>query len=238
MEEIIKYIDVGEGKPLVLLHGLGQCYKNAWKPQLELANKYRLIIPDLQGESNNITIENIALSIIKLLTKLKIKSAYIAGVSLGGIVAMEIQKQQPSLVTGMILCNSTPYIPSCIGNQRIDELSKLLHNGKDKLREHLAANSLHNQEYLEETMQTFNITDTYLECSKAPIGRNYSITCLKINKPTLLIGGLFDKVTTVYSTYALKMLITHAEIEIYNTGHLTNIEKRADFNNRVKEFIG
>jgi pimeloyl-ACP methyl ester carboxylesterase len=236
--DILNYIDVsGEGKPILFLHGLGQNYQTAWKPQLELANEYRLIIPDLQSQSNNITIENMALGIIKLLARLRLKSVIVCGISLGGIVALEIQKQRPDLIESLIISNSTFYIPSWIGNYRINELSKLYHEDKNELIAYLAANSLHNQSYKEEAMDTFNITDTYLEYSKAPVGKNYFTTCLKINKRILLIGGLFDKVTTVYGTYSLKMLIPHAEIEMFNCGHLSNIEKSCEFNQKIREFL-
>jgi pimeloyl-ACP methyl ester carboxylesterase len=51
--------------------------------------------------SDDITIENMAKDVIELLDE----SAYICGLSLGGIVAQEIYKQAPDKVKGLILAN-------------------------------------------------------------------------------------------------------------------------------------
>ena len=112
---MLTYKDLGQGTPIVLLHGLGST-KEAWVSQHELANKYRLIIPDLRGHgetviNENFTIKNFALDIIQLLEHLNIPSAFICGFSFGGIVAQELYKQRPDLVKGLILSNTTSYIP-------------------------------------------------------------------------------------------------------------------------------
>ena len=73
---MLTYKDLGSGTPIVLLHGLGST-KEAWVSQHELANKYRLIIPDLRGHgetviNENFTIKNFALDIIQLIEHLNI----------------------------------------------------------------------------------------------------------------------------------------------------------------------
>ena len=88
-------------------------------PQHELANRYRLVIPDLRGHgetemNEGITVKNFALDIIELLEYLEIPSAFICGLSLGGIVAQELYKQRPDLVKGLILSNTTSYVPGYI----------------------------------------------------------------------------------------------------------------------------
>src|SRR3954467_4078729 len=126
---MLKYNDLGTGTPIILIHGLGS-KKEAWTPQHELANKYRLVIPDMRGHgeteiNEDLTIKNFASDIIKLMEHLDISSAFICGFSLGGIVTQEIYKQRPDMVKGLILSNTTSYIPSMFGNSIIDESTKL-----------------------------------------------------------------------------------------------------------------
>ena len=115
---MLVYQDIGKGTPLVMIHGLGS-KKEAWEPQHELANLFRLILPDLRGHGEtkldqDLSIKNFAIDIIHLLDFLHIPSAYICGLSLGGIIAQEIYRQHPERVKGLILANTTSYIPALL----------------------------------------------------------------------------------------------------------------------------
>ena len=144
---MLKYNDLGEGIPVVFIHGLGS-RKEAWIPQHELANRYRLVIPDLRGHgetemNEGITLKNFALDIIELLEYLDIPSAFICGLSLGGIVAQELYKQRPDLVKGLILSNTTSYVPVMLANKIMNESSKLLQKSEHDLVEHIVTKGLY-----------------------------------------------------------------------------------------------
>jgi pimeloyl-ACP methyl ester carboxylesterase len=242
-EMMLNYIDIGSGKPLILIQGLGQRYDKAWQPQYELAEKYRLIIPSLRGHfgsdiDEDITVENMASDIIELLEeRLHIESAFVLGLSLGGIVAQELYKQRPDMVEGLILSNTTFLIPSIFVNSIVKESEKLFYEDKNKLIEQIANKGLRDKSYIQEAINTFYLRDTYLESAKSGMDRNYINTLLQINKPTLLIGSTWDEVTPTYNTFMMKWIIKSSEISILNSGHLSNIECREQFNNRIREFI-
>ncbi len=239
---MLKYNDLGEGMPVVFIHGLGS-RKEAWIPQYELANKYRLVIPDLRGHgeteiNEEITVKNFALDIIQLMEHLDIPSAFICGLSLGGIVAQEIYKQRPDLVKGLILSNTTFYIPSILATKIINESSRLLEKSEQDLVEHIVTKGLYDIVYKEEAKKAFHIRDTYLESAKAPIGINYFSVLSSIRKPVLLIGSTHDKVTPSANIYFMKAFIRQAHSAILkNTGHLSNIEQKELFNKYITDFI-
>jgi 3-oxoadipate enol-lactonase len=232
---MLTYKDLGIGTPIVLLHGLGST-KEAWVPQHELANKYRLVIPDLRGHgetviNENFTIKNFALDIIHLLEHLNIPSAFICGFSFGGIVAQELYKQRPDLVKGLILSNTTSYIPPFLANSMINM-------SQQELIEHIVSTGLYDASYKEEARKTFHIRDTYMESVKASIGVNYFSVLPTIKKPVLLIGSTHDKVTPSLNLYMMKTFIRRAQIAILqDTGHLSNIEKKDLFNQHIEDFI-
>lgn len=232
---MLTYKDLGTGTPIVLLHGLGST-KEAWIPQHELANKYRLVIPDLRGHgetviNENFTIKNFALDIIHLLEHLNIPSAFICGFSFGGIVAQELYKQRPDLVKGLILSNTTSYIPPFLANSMINM-------SQQELIEHIVSTGLYDASYKEEARKTFHIRDTYMESVKASIGVNYFSVLPTIKKPVLLIGSTHDKVTPSLNLYMMKTFIRRAQIAILqDTGHLSNIEKKDLFNQHIEDFI-
>lgn len=239
---MLKFNDLGTGTPIVLIHGLGS-KKEAWIPQHELANKYRLIIPDLRGHgetemNEDLTVENFADDIINLLDNIDISSAFICGLSLGGIVAQELYKQRPDMIKGLILSNTTSYIPPIFANKIINESFNLLQKGEQELVDHIVTRGLYDGSYKEEARKAFHIRDTYIESAKAPVGINYFSLLPKIKKPVLLMGGTHDSVTPSINIYLMEIFIRRVQTAIFNnTGHLSNIEKKELFNQYVSDFI-
>jgi pimeloyl-ACP methyl ester carboxylesterase len=243
-ETMLSYSDVGKGEVIVFIHGLGQT-KESWKSQFELSNTYRLITVDLRGHGNsetineNITLENMALDVIELMDHLHIESAYICGLSLGGLVAQEIYRQREDLVSGLILSNTTWYIPSYFANKIVKKSEKLFHEDKEQLIEYIVNVAIHNKEMFEESRQSFYLSNAYLDCALSGTGYNYFPTLLKVNIPTLLIGGLFDKTTPLWNLFVMKWLIPKADVVILDKcAHLSNIECKQEFNDCIRRFIG
>jgi 3-oxoadipate enol-lactonase len=239
---MLTFNDLGKGTPVVLIHGLGS-KKEAWVPQHDLANNCRLIIPDLRGHGEtvmdkNLSIKNFALDVIDLLKHLKINSAFICGLSLGGIVALELYRQCPEMVRGLILSNTTFYIPAILGNRIIRESNLLLQKGENQLVEHIVSTGLYDKSYTEEAKKAFHIRDSYLDSAKATIGANYSYILPTIRKPVLLIGSTHDKVTPSINMFLMSSFIRRAQTALLkNAGHLSNIEKKDLFNQHVRDFI-
>ncbi|AWG44168.1 hypothetical protein BEH_24255 [Priestia filamentosa] len=239
---MLNYIDIGVGVPVVFIHGLGS-KKEAWKPQYELSDTYRLIIPDLRGHgetilNDDISVKNFALDIINLLDHLHIKSAYICGLSLGGIVAQELYKQRSDLVKGLILSNTTSYIPPLFAFNIIQESSNLLEESEEELIQHILDRGFYNPIHKKEAENSFLIRDTYMESAMSAIGLNYFPYLPFINKPVLLIGGSHDKVTPSINVLMMQMFIHNVTSTIFDsTGHLSNIEQKDEFNKWVRRFI-
>lgn len=239
---MLVYNDLGKGTPIVLIHGLGS-KKEAWTPQHELAHHYRLVIPDLRGHGETVinedfTIKNFALDIINLLEYLDIPSAFICGLSLGGIVAQEIYKQQPERVKGLILSNTTSYIPAMMATSIINLSHQLFETDHQRLVDQIVTTSLYDQSYREEAKRAFRIRDTYIESAKATAGINYFPILPTIRKPVLLIGSTHDKVTPALNVYLMRSFMRRARtVMLRNTGHLSNIENRDLFNYYMRGFL-
>lgn len=239
---MISYIDIGDGQDVILfLHGLGNT-RSLWDRQYELSNKYRLIVPDLpfhgESESNkSITVKSFASEIIELLEHLHIESCHVIGLSLGGIVAQEVVHQRPDLIQGLILANTTSYVP-LISHHFINKQSKMNYT-VDEIIHNVASLSIHNQEYLEEAKQTFHIRDEYIECSKMAVGLNYYPSLWRIKAPVLLIGGRQDRVTPpLGNILMMSPFIKNCEVKIFDDcGHLSNLERSVEFNSSIDKFI-
>lgn len=241
---MINYIDIGKGIPIIFIHGLGS-RKEAWIPQYELANNYRLIIPDLRGHgesehiNTDLTVVKMAEDIIELLRYLDINNCYILGLSLGGLVVQELYRQKPELVKGLIICNSTFYIPEILANKIIEKSAKVLQQeGKEGLINRIVRKDIYHKEFIDEAKNAFYISDSYLECSKAAVGYNYFPVLLRCKIPVLLIGSWHDTTTPpLLNIFAMRWAIPHSKVKIFNGSHLSNIDCREEFNNSIREFI-
>lgn len=106
------YVSHGEGEPLVLLHGFTES-SDDWKIFLpDLAQGYRLIMPDLRGHGRStnplttFTFRQVALDVFALLDYLGIDRCKAIGLSNGGNVLLHMATQQPERVTAMVLVSA------------------------------------------------------------------------------------------------------------------------------------
>lgn len=108
----MSFVDAGEGDPLVLLHGI-TCSAASWNALMPtLAQRHRVIAPDLPGHGwssrarGDHSIAGFALHVRDLLMGLGIQRATFVGHSLGGGVTMQTAYAYPELVGRMVLIAS------------------------------------------------------------------------------------------------------------------------------------
>jgi pimeloyl-ACP methyl ester carboxylesterase len=104
-----------DGTPILLTHAYAATLQ-MWKPQFEALRDYRVIGWDMRGHggtdsppaqdayTEKLTVADMA----ALLRHLRIDSAVIGGLSLGGYISLEFQLAHPEMVRAVILCNTGP----------------------------------------------------------------------------------------------------------------------------------
>ena len=97
----LAYDDVGAGPAVVLIHG-HPFNRSMWAPQLAaLRSEYRVIAPDLRGfgdspvTAGTVTMRELADDVTRLLDGASVGPAAIVGLSMGGLVAMELAAAHP-----------------------------------------------------------------------------------------------------------------------------------------------
>jgi len=109
----IAWRELGEGPPLVLLHGWAMSHAVFSELALILAAEFRLLLPDLPGHGDSTRVEPCSLAAMSAaigawLRGLELIPVGILGWSLGGQVAMSLGLEQPALVERMVLVSTTP----------------------------------------------------------------------------------------------------------------------------------
>jgi 3-oxoadipate enol-lactonase len=242
----IPYLRIGEGEPLVFIHGLGEV-KEGWGNQFEFADHYDLIIPDLRGHGEYITnieisIPHFARDIINLLKELEIKSAHICGLSMGGAVAQEMYRQAPEMCRSLILASTFHFGSRQLGKLYLKYRTALGVSHSPKNQKDLAArHCLYSwkKENLEQFNQFFKPNqDYFLKSLEACLEVNNLCLLPKIKVPTLIIGGQYDSVLPVWIQLLMHKQIPHSEFVIFrNTGHLAKLEAKDSFNRTLRTFL-
>ena len=110
---ILECDDVGSGPPVVLVHG-HPFDRTMWAPQLaDLSPRFRVIAPDLRGygaspvTSGIVSMRTLAEDIWTTLAARGIERTAVVGMSMGGLIAMEMALARPADVTALGLVATT-----------------------------------------------------------------------------------------------------------------------------------
>ena len=110
----VNVASAGTGPAVVMLHGEDKSPSwKEWEGFLGLADRFRLIIPDLVGFGKSprrgeaLDYRAQAKVIVDLLDAMKVEKAALVGYSWGGQVALEVALERPQKVSSMILVAST-----------------------------------------------------------------------------------------------------------------------------------
>ena len=113
------YEIIGEGEPLILLHGWSQSGQTWSGVADDFAKHFQVIIPDLRGHGATdnpsreyFTMKQLALDVYALLDHLKIDSFRAMGISMGGATLLHMATQQPNRIDSMVLIGAASYISS------------------------------------------------------------------------------------------------------------------------------
>ncbi len=104
----------GQGRPLIMIMGLGRGVEG-WQSQIpDLSRYYQVIVFDHRGigrtpgRDGPVTIESMTEDVLGLLDTLHIERAHVVGKSMGGYVAQELAITHPERVDRLVLASTSP----------------------------------------------------------------------------------------------------------------------------------
>jgi 3-oxoadipate enol-lactonase len=111
--ELLAYDEAGDGPALVFIHG-HPFDRSLWAPQLEaLSSDFRVLAPDLPGygesppRGDKVTMGQFADAVIEWLDALAVTRSVVIGLSMGGLITMELGLRAPDRFEGIVLAATT-----------------------------------------------------------------------------------------------------------------------------------
>jgi pimeloyl-ACP methyl ester carboxylesterase len=103
---------VGSGETLVLLHGVGM-NKSVWAPEVNLlSDSFDVLVYDMWGHGDSdlpageLSLTDYTNQLAKLLSELGISEAFVAGHSMGGLIAIDFALNHSEMCLGMCALNA------------------------------------------------------------------------------------------------------------------------------------
>jgi 3-oxoadipate enol-lactonase len=245
------YEEWGKGPPLLFVHGLGSSTED-WSAQIEaFRDEYRVIVVDLRGhgrsekEPGPRTVQSLADDVAALLRALEAVPAHVVGVSLGGMVSLELAAGHPELVSTLTVANTGPeVIPRSLGDRwKIWQRYLLLRFvSMQRLGQILAGRLLPGSEH-EQSRTAFaerfakNSKEVYRDTLGAIVGWSVVARLPSIACPVLVIAADQD-----YSPLEAKKAIADGVqngrlVVIRDSRHATPVERPVAFNEALHQFL-
>ena len=244
---------VVEGPPsahaLLLCNGLATDLE-MWEPQLsEFTKTHRVIRYDMRGHGEtSATPPPYSLSLLvedlrSLLDALGVDQVHFAGMSLGGMVGQSFAVRYPHRFLSLVLCDTAARMRREIWEGRIQQVEA---EGVEPMVEPSIvrwfttpfrdANPL----LMDEVRQMIRRVskDGYLGGARVVMEMDHVAQLAKISTPTLVIVGREDVSTPVAEAQLMHEHITGSTLcVIDDAAHLPNIERPAEFNRVLKQFL-
>jgi len=246
----------GHGSPILLVHGFPLDY-TMWTGQIDgLADKYRVIAPDLRGFGRNepvmadaVTMDEFADDLNDLLDSLDVaEPVCFCGLSMGGYVGFRFIEKHGERLNSLILCDTRPGADTEEGAMNRRQLAgKVLRSGSETAVEAMLPKLVSRKtnaerpdvvEQLRGTIQTTDPQSIAAALHGMAVRPDSTPLLSKITVPTLVLCGAEDTLTPPDVMRDMAAQIPNAEyVEVPETGHMAPLEDPAAVNAAIRRFL-
>ena len=249
----IGYERVGDGPPVLLLHGYVGDGPTTWRRQLEaLGGEFTLIAWDAPGAGRSsdppetFGMAGYADCLAGFIAELGLERPDVVGLSFGGALAIELARRHPTVARRLVLVSAyagwAGSLPADVTEQRLRQALVLADLSPDEFVDALLPTM-----FSAETSQ--DMIDAFAASMRAfhPIGFRAmarasaedlrdALPCVEV--PTLLVYGDHDVRAPLTIAEHLHAAITGSTLVVLpGAGHVCNVEAAEDFNIAVSRFL-
>ena len=247
-------IDGAEGAPVIVFSNSLATNVHMWDDQAaELKRSFRVLRYDQRGHggtdapAGRYTFDVLIADALGLMDALGIKRAHFAGLSMGGATALGFAQQHPERLDRIIVCDS-PCMSTAQSTQQWEERIVILEKSKtiDPLVEptierwfpaEIRAAKAPHVDKVRQMIKTTPVNG-FIGCAAALANHNYNAKVETVKNPVLFIAGEKDGVTPAAMKAMCERLKGSTYVEMPGAGHISNMDRPAEFNRALREFLG
>jgi pimeloyl-ACP methyl ester carboxylesterase len=259
----VNYVEIGEGEPIIFIHGIAGCWRN-WLENLPYFGRtHRAIALDLPGFGDSpmpsweISMANYGRLVHDFCERLGIeRAAALVGNSMGGFIGTEAVIEEPERFDRLVLISAAGIsfaewqgrtfeaaarifkaaIPMLSGDRRVYWTTP---RGRKIAFGRLFRNpNKLRPELLAEQVRPGLQAPGFTEALTKIWGYDTRERLPEIEIPTMVVWGLSDQIVPVEGALGYHRLIPKSRLELFErTGHLPMLERPQRFNPLLEEFI-
>lgn len=250
----INYRDEGAGLPVICIHAF-PLNQSMWDEQARaLKNHCRVVTLDLRGFGNSDATEGLcsmsqmASDIRQLMKSLSIDRAVLAGISMGGYIALAFYRDYPQMVRAMVLANTRATADTDEARERRMKSAERAERDKaaaiadDMVSIAFAQATAETQPRLIQRLRAMieaNSPQSMAAAQRGMAARQDSTGLLsRIDFPVLIIAGSDDRIAPLAEMESLREQIPASRLAVIEgAGHFSNMERADEFNQALLDFI-
>lgn len=231
-----RYIEKGEGTPIIILHGLMGGLSNFQGVTEHFpARGYKVLIPELpiyDMPMLKTTVKNFAKYLAQFIAHKELENVILLGNSLGGHIGLLHTKMYPELVKALVITGSSGLYESAMGDgyPKRGDYEFIKKKAEDVFYDPAVATKAIVDEVYATVNDRIKLVKT-LAIAKSAIRHNMSKDLPKMNTPTCIIWGKNDAVTPPNVATEFHELLPDSDLFwIDKCGHAPMMEHPETFN--------
>jgi len=259
----VNYVEIGEGEPIVFVHGISGSWQNWLENIPHFARERRVVALDLPGfgaspmPSWEIDIPAYGRLLHDFCEKLGIEGATVVGNSMGGFIAVEAVTAAPGHFERLVLVSAAGIINTWNPEERAvatawawkafgphyARRSRFIVS-RPRAREFVFRpfmrypGRLREDLLLEQIESGLKQADGFGDALQAVIRHDIRERLAAVEMPTMIIWGQSDRVIPMSAALSYHRRIPHSRLEIFErTGHGPQLERPARFNALLDDFL-
>lgn len=260
---LINYAEIGEGKPVLFVHGLGGCWQN-WLENMPhfAAAGYRAIALDLPGFGHSpmpdweIGMPAYGRLVDEFCRLLHLQGVTLVGNSMGGFIAAETAIDMPEWISHLVLVSAAGISHAAMRKEPVTAWARVMtaasplalrfnHLGLQRpaIRQLAFGGVIRHPERIRtELLYEFTAeaigTEGFADAVISLTGYDFLDRLERIAVPTLLIWGRDDLMVPAADAPSYESRIADSELHIFDEcGHLAMAERPVRFNRLTQSFI-
>ncbi len=258
----VNYAEIGEGEPLVFVHGLSGSWQNWLENLPHFGRAHRAVAVDLPGfgasPMPSWTIDMYAYGRLlhDFCAKLGLEGATLVGNSMGGLVAAEAVLTAPERYRRLVLVSAAGFLNTWLPHERgratagawdafgarVGALARFTVTHRRarwlNLRFAIRHPGRLRRELLWEQVDSGVPCPGFADALDAVLEYDARDRLGEIELPTLIVWGAADWIIPSLAAHSYHRRIPHSQLAIFDdTGHVPQLERPARFNRLLEEFL-
>ena len=211
-----KWLETGDGPPIILLHGLMGGIENFGDMVDYISEEHKIYALDLklfEGSLLKVSVKRLSDYLLNFMNHINLDKATLLGNSMGGHIALIFTKENSSRVNGLILTGSSGLFENSMGDSfpRRGDKEYI----RKKTQEVFYNPEVATDELVDRVFEIANKRTSVLKLlgyAKSAIRHNMAKDITKIKQPTCLIWGENDIVTPPHVAEEFHKLLPNSEL--------------------------